>query len=1390
MRIRRFLYVGLAVTVALVGANIALTEWYSRKVQHMDDVQGAMLAIALEVTSLQMLGLEYLMHPNPRIPRQWRVAHQNFLGLLEKFPAQSDDEKLMLQKLMDDAQALPLQFELLQKIETDPALDAELLADLREAVSDQLMLQVRNVSAVAYFEVDEFSAERRAVISQQRMVQVLSSSAVLLLIAIAVLYAMRRVLLPIERLEKLARRVQAGDLDVRSTHHSRDEIGGLSQSFDAMTTALQKRDRATLAAQRETQALLSTLHQQFIVSTANELGEITACSEAFCRISGYSKSELLGQDHRIVNSGVHGAEFWAGLWGKIASGESWRGDICNRAKDGSLYWLDSMIAPFLDAHGNVEQYISIRTDITTRKADQILLQESEAVFSASFENGAICMAVLTADGNVLRANAALCEFLGYAPQELFKMSLHDVVHPDEMPADIVQMDKLLGGEMDVYQRSKRFVHRDGHIVWGTAGMAVVRHENGEPRYLIAQISDITARKRTEEALRVTAALLETSQSIAKVGGWELSLENNAMFWTAQVFRIFEVSPDDFEPTLQSGVKFLLPESIGILGEAMRMARDTGQGYDLELRAVTATGRPIDVRTTGLATVLDGRAVKLTGILQDITEIKEYQRSLQEARKVAEAATQSKGQFLANMSHEIRTPMNAILGMLKLLHHTDLNARQLDYATKSESAARSLLGLINDILDFSKVEAGKMTLDLQPFLVDRLMRDVSVILSSNVGSKGIDVLYDIDPALPKVLMGDSMRLQQILINLGGNAVKFTSQGQVVVALRLQQQDAHCAQVKIAVTDSGIGIAPENMAHIFDGFSQAEASTTRKFGGTGLGLAISKRLIEVMGGELVLTSELGVGSTFAFTLQLPLVKDVPVELQASSRLDMSPRRVLVVDDNPVAANMMADMVRSWQWPCDVVGSGAQALELIQTQMGAGVFPYQIIYLDWHMPEMDGWETAKRIGQLITPQAAAKPPALVMVTARTRETLAQRTLEEQARLTGFLVKPFTSVMLREAAIDAHSTEFRLRKSRRGGANQRSLTGMRILVVEDNLINQQVAEELLMSQGALVSLAANGQLGVDAVLAAKPPFHAVLMDIQMPVMDGYSATRAIRMQPVQADLPIIAMTANAMASDREACLAAGMNDHVGKPFELDKLVATLIQWTGFETVAQTQQIESMPQTNEVVQPVAGIDVSTALNRMSGLKSLYVRSARAFCQSLPTLAAEFRAAVETDLKAASMQMHTLKGTAALLGAGALSAEASRLEKWCNQSPVVQDAAAQTQVLALLTTQTASALAEVIVSLEEEPLATSTPGGGLPANAPVQLPLNLPAVKAALAELMPLLAVSDLSALDLFAQHRTVLEGLGADQLAPLEDAMQALDLDVALTVCQTIQSQLTSRNA
>ncbi|SFM48274.1 response regulator [Rugamonas rubra] len=659
----------------------------------------------------------------------------------------------------------------------------------------------------------------------------------------------------------------------------------------------------------------------------------------------------------------------------------------------------------------------------------------------------------------------------------------------------------------------------------------------------------------------------------------------------------------------------------------------------------------------------GRLLCWVGSSTDITAAREAHVQLSQAKDAALAAGRAKSEFVANMSHEIRTPMNAVLGMLQLLQQTALAPRQQDYAVKAEAAARSLLSLLNDILDFSKVEAGKLTLDCHPFSVDKLLRDLSVILSANIGDKDVEVLFQIDPALPKWVSGDALRLQQILLNLSGNAIKFTAHGEVLLSVRLLARDEAGLRLAFSIRDTGIGISAEQCERIFEGFSQAEASTARRYGGSGLGLAISQRLVRLMGGELSVDSTPGLGSVFEFVVVLQPAA-TPAALLADPTL-LQQLDCLVVDDNPSARQVLAEMAQSFGWLVETAADGAAALAALARRGPAR--PYDVIFVDWRMPQLDGWDTAVRLRQMLP---AGAGPLIIMVTAYDREMLAQKQHDQPvqheaagATLDGVLVKPVTASMLFDAVADAKLGQRRSAPAATAAAqpapSRRRLDGLRLLLVEDNPANQQVARELLGYEGAEVALANCGQAAIDAVRDGAPP-DLILMDIQMPDMDGYHATRAIRALLGWRTPPIVAMTANALASDRAAALAAGMVDHVGKPFDLDQLVAVILAHGpdgaggGDASGAGGSDAAGGPAAP---REVAVLNGGAALKRMGGLSQLYLLALRDFAGEAGRIGALLLGAIERqDLAAARPLLHVLKGLAGTVGAEQLAGLAAAAE--------------------------------------------------------------------------------------------------------------------------------------
>jgi len=540
------------------------------------------------------------------------------------------------------------------------------------------------------------------------------------------------------------------------------------------------------------------------------------------------------------------------------------------------------------------------------------------------------------------------------------------------------------------------------------------------------------------------------------------------------------------------------------------------------------------------------------VIDDITEKREKEEQLRLAKKTAEHAANVKSEFLANMSHEIRTPMNAVIGLSRLCLGTELTDIQRDYIEKVYQSSRHLLGVINDILDFSKLESGKLSLESVPFDLDSVLQNLSDMISMTAHEKGIEVLFDVSADIPLRLTGDPLRFGQILVNLTANAVKFTQSGEVIVQLRRAHQSASGVTLEVSVRDTGIGMTKEQMDGLFQSFSQADSSTTRRFGGTGLGLTISRQLIRLMGGDIKVTSRPGEGSCFRFHVDFQLPEEREKTPYTNPPEELNQLRVLVVDDVESSREMLKEILTSFSFRVTCVASGEAAIEELKATPPDA--PYRLILMDHFMPGMKGIETARHIKGI---SGFSNVATIIMAAACCREEIAEEAV--QAGLDGYLDKPVTPSMLFDTISNLLIGKGDIPDPAQTAAQWRihtpkELEGARILLVEDNLINQMLAQELLRQGGMSVQVAANGREAVDMVQS--DAFDAVLMDIHMPEMDGYTATRVIR-RTIPADrLPIIAITANALSGEREKCLEAGMNDHVAKPFEPQKLYETLVRW------------------------------------------------------------------------------------------------------------------------------------------------------------------------------------------------------------------------------------------
>ncbi|WP_218179750.1 response regulator [Pseudomonas gingeri] len=883
------------------------------------------------------------------------------------------------------------------------------------------------------------------------------------------------------------------------------------------------------------------------------------------------------------------------------------------------------------------------------------------------------------------------------------------------------------------------------------------------RCFVSVMTDITEQKKHRSDLAATRDHLLLAADIAELGIWSWNLCDGTLHWNERMFEIYGYSQGllDHDLNFEHWRSRLHADDLDRVITALDAAIAGGEKQLPSFRVVHPDGqiRQIETRVR-VEHDANGTPVLMTGINHDVTAQHEMEVSLRHAKEQADAASAAKSSFLANMSHEIRTPMNAVLGMLHLVQFTPLNLRQRDYVSKAQTAAQSLLGLLNDILDYSKIEAGKLQLDPHPFDFEPLMQDLGVVLAGNQGQKDIEVLFDIDPDLPSGLIGDSLRLQQVLINLAGNALKFTLKGQVIVSLELLERQNSAVQVRISVTDSGIGMNAEQIEHIFEGFNQAEASTSRRFGGSGLGLVICKRLVKLMGGDLQVQSRPDVGSRFWFDVWLKVDKNAASG--AGALLAHQPMRVLVVDDNPVAAELLMRTVAALEWHADHVSSGVDAVSRISAALHEGEH-YDVVLMDWRMPDLNGMSAAKLIREL---KGRIPPPVVVMITAYGREILAESHDRGDAPFAGFITKPVTPRQLTEVILRAlrgldtptESPAFEHKPSKR-------LAGLNFLVVEDNALNRQVIEELLKSEGASVQLAEGGFEGVSCVTAGNKTFDAVLMDVQMPDIDGYEATRRIRANPRFTTLPIIAITANASSADRQACLQAGMNGHVGKPIDIEHLVSVLrAQLDGKEPPALAPApIADHPvmEPGELIETRASI-----LERLDGNLNLIRNVLKIFGTDTEKQLANLDAQIAQNNRAgAASVLHAIKGSAGTIGALALSRRAGQLEQTLSAD------AASTNIDPLVNGCSAELRQLMQACLEQLTLAFAEPAGPIESAAQT---LPLTEWRLHLNEILALLNASNLQAI---AAAEALLPQTPAERLVrfnPFIKQVRALDFTAA----------------
>ncbi len=816
-------------------------------------------------------------------------------------------------------------------------------------------------------------------------------------------------------------------------------------------------------------------------------------------------------------------------------------------------------------------------------------------------------------------------------------------------------------------------------------------------------------------------------------------------------------------------------------------------YELDKRFFSKAGEIVYAHLTVSCFRENGRVKFVIASLLDIGERKRAEAAIQQlnvrleqrvnertselarARAVAEAANHAKSAFLANMSHEIRTPMNAIVGLTHLLQVGSHSAEQRDKLGKIADSARHLLSVINDVLDLSKIEAGKFSLEPGDFDLDRLLGGVANLVLDKARDKGLELVVDIAPDLPRWLRGDATRLTQALLNYAGNAIKFTEAGSIVIHARLLEEGDRDFLLRFEVRDSGIGIPAEALPRLFQAFEQLDGSTTRRYGGTGLGLAITRRLARMMGGEAGVESRPGQGSVFWFSARLERPERA-VDRAPPPRLEG--RRVLLADDVAEAREVLSEMLRALGPRVDVVESGEAALERIAAADQAGE-PYDLVVLDWRMPGLDGMETARRLQAM----PLSHIPERLLVTAYD-----EPELRETARAAGFqavLIKPVTPSTLHDNLMplfDAAAGTAGASETRSDLLADADFGGARLLLCEDNPINQEVALELLREVGLEADLAENGLLALEKARQARAPYDLILMDMQMPVMDGLEATRAIRALPGHEFVPILAMTANAFSEDRRRCLEAGMNDHIAKPVDPDALRVALAKWLPQQPrrprVIASRGLSTADAGNDFTTSLAaafatigGLDANAGLRMTRGNPEKYAALLHLFIEHHESDVARLRDCLAAgDQEQARRLAHSLKGAAGSIGATALAGLAAELDAAFTQGRPEREITARIEAF-FQAQQTFTAAVRAAV-----PVSAAAASGA---------PVDWASVRARLDQLAALLGEGDARAITLMRETAPELRAALGDGVGLLPRQIEIFDFETALDTLRGLREQV-----
>jgi len=1056
------------------------------------------------------------------------------------------------------------------------------------------------------------------------------------------------------------------------------------------------------------------------------------------------------------------------------------------APDGTKIVTETSAALMRDADGEPIGFHGILRDVTERKKAEEALRQDEEKYRTILDNVEAGYYELDLEGNITEGTDIAAVILGSSSEELIGHNFAEFCDEENAQALFeIYHNVYLTGE-PAKEAEWNMIAPDGTKISAETSAALMRDAKDEPIGFRGILRDVTERKKAEEELR------KRTHDLGK-----RVKELHCMYGISKI-------------TETPGVTFkeILKEAVDLIPPAWQYAEDTCArivfqdiGFRTKNFQETVWSQVANISVDGqdvgavevfylseMPVVDEGPFEKeerhlLDDIAHRLGETFERIRAeedLQKAKEIAEEATEAKSNFLANMSHEIRTPMNAIMGLSHLAIQTELSPKQHDYLNKIKTSANSLLHIINDILDFSKIEAGKLEMESVDFSLDGVMNNLAdLVMVKAQMRENLEVLFNMAQNVPRFLKGDPLRLGQVLINLANNAVKFTEEGEIVVSTRLVKENDDQVTLEFSVSDTGIGLTQGQIDHLFEAFSQADTSTTRKYGGTGLGLTICRSLIDMMGGEIRVESELGRGSTFIFTADFGRSEQMEKKVLEPSP-DLRGMRVLVIDDNVTSREILMGMLESLSFEVSLAVSGEEGLRELED--ASGKRPYDLVLMDWKMPGMNGIEASKRIRNH---PGLAKVPTIIMVTAYGREEIMRQA--DQLGLEGFLIKPVSPSVLFNTIMQAFSLEAPESVRPRVPADRtaeklQDIRGAWILLVEDNEINQQVARELLEGAGLPVTIATNGDEAVHAV--KDKDFEAVLMDVQMPVMDGYQATRVIRKDERFKGLPIIAMTAHAMTGDQEKCLEAGMNDYVSKPIDPEKLFSTLIKWIKpGERVVPDHLLdgigeESSDDDGPPLSDLPGISVQSGLRRVGDNTKLYRKLLSKFRGNHSDVAHDIGSALnDDDPETATRLAHTVKGVAGNIGAQDLHLAAANLEAALRH--------AQTENLSGLLEAFSESLDLVLNSIADLELKDRDTAETKRSAQPIPESTDCDRVLSLLSQLREFLEEDDTRAVRTLEELREVLPaGIAEDKLIDLEKHIGGYDFEEALeTLAEVAQA-------